>query len=139
MLVGEEQGRTSEADTQQHLRKGAGPTQAAGDPRQVYSTQSERPITPSLLSRIQRVLLGRSAGSLQTAGVPAAETGAGSGGSQALAAGAGIAAGHDGCGSVSSVQGTDVSKHLSTVKRLSAVMDVDAQEFQQYILTTLRT
>jgi hypothetical protein len=133
VLVGEQEGCTPKADTQQQLRKGAGPAQAVSDEEVTFAAHEERPTTISLMSRIQRVLLGRSAGNRQIA-----ETGTGSAGSQALAAGRGVA----GCGPgavVSSVQGTDVSKHLSRVKHVSAVMDVDAHEFHQYILESLRT
>jgi hypothetical protein len=34
--------------------------------------------------------------------------------------------------------GVDVSKHLSEVKRVSAVMNVDPQEFKRYLLTAFR-
>jgi hypothetical protein len=36
------------------------------------------------------------------------------------------------------VPGTDVTRQLSAVKTVSAVMDVDAREFHSYILERLR-
>lgn len=41
-------------------------------------------------------------------------------------------------GGVFSVQGTDVSQQLSAVKRVSAVLDVNAQEFHRYLLRCLQ-
>jgi hypothetical protein len=80
---------------------------------------------------VERLLLGSSAGGaaalLQASAAAAgsaARSGGGNGSQQSQA--------------VLSVQGTDVTRQLSAVKTVSAVMDVDAREFHRYILERLR-
>lgn len=90
----------------------------------------------SVLSSIRRVLLGRlqmdSSGTLWAPGAnaEAATT------STSTPLPHGEAAGNSRV--VFSVQGSDVSRHLSAVKSVSAVLDADAHEFHQYILRNLQ-
>ena len=83
---------------------------------------------------VERLLLASSAGG--AAALLQASADAGAAAAAAVGSGGGSSSQHR--QAVLSVQGTDVTRQLSAVKSVSAVMDVDAREFHSYILERLR-
>jgi enterochelin esterase-like enzyme len=81
---------------------------------------------------VERLLLGSSAGG--AAALLQASAAADAAGAVGSVSGSGSQRRQ----AVMTVPGTDVTRQLSAVKTVSAVMDVDAREFHSYILERLR-
>lgn len=121
VLSGPAQGATVLVDQPQ---PGTGPSATAHDQEHSHQAAAAGPKQATGQAQgqphVERVLLGSSgdaAASMQAAGDA-------TGGSRSS--------------HVFSVQGTDVTQHLSAVRSVSAVMDVDAQEFHRYLLRCLQ-
>lgn len=117
----------------------AAPAEALHLPEADHQAQQQRQQASEAASvqqphGVERLLLGSSAGGAAALLQASAAAGADAAGAVKSVSGSGSQRRQ----AVMTVPGTDVTRQLSAVKTVSAVMDVDAREFHSYILERLR-